>query len=77
MQKFSLTEDWAWHDGRTEFLANQLLMSSNNPQNLPTYSLVTIGMERHVSSVSTLTLVASNATHEDVGLFVSPSLAIA
>ena len=76
LQKLSLTEDWAWHDGRTELLSNQILMSANNAQNLTPYSLVTIGMERHLSSVSMLTLVASNATHEDVGLFVSPRLAI-
>ena len=73
----SLTVDWALGDHKTELIGNAAFTPANNANHLPGYSLITLGALRRLSSTTSLTIVGSNVTHQDVGLFASTGRAVA
>jgi hypothetical protein len=73
----SLTVDWALGDHKTELIGNAAYTAGNNADHLPPYSLLTLGATRRLSATTALTLVATNVTHEYVGLFTSNQHAVA
>ena len=73
----SLTVDWALADHKTELIGNAAYTAGNNADHLPAYSLLTLGATRRLSATTAMTLVATNVTHQYVGLYTSNQHAVA
>lgn len=59
-----------------EIIVNVAWTSGNNEHNLPSYCLWTAGFVRALSSVTSVSLVATNIAHSYVGLFNTPKFAV-
>lgn len=75
LHRAGLTIAWTLGDRHTALAAESLFTSANNPNILPSYVGVTLGLSRVLSQKATLQFAASNVTHSFVDDFSSPRFA--
>jgi hypothetical protein len=74
--KLGVTIGWIGRDGKTQLLLNGTQTGSNNANRLPTYVLVTAGLERSLSAASSIDFVLTNVSGSYVGDFTSSRYAV-
>ncbi len=76
LQRMGLTAGYALPDRKTQMLVQTQYVAGNNANRLPPYLLLSFGTELRLSPVATLDVIATNVTHQYVGLFSSQRFAV-
>jgi hypothetical protein len=76
LHRIGLTGSYAFADGKTDIIANAQYVSVNNMNRLPPYTVLSAALERRLSNVASVDVVATNVGRTYAALFSSSRYAV-